>query len=47
VTWAIPALAFNVADVLLVVGCASLFLVRSGDRRRARSGLADVPRAAA
>ena len=27
VTWAIPTLAFNFADLLMVVGCASLFLV--------------------
>jgi lipoprotein signal peptidase len=47
VTWAIPTVAFNVADLLLVVGCASLFLVRYCDHRRARSGLVYAPRSAA
>jgi lipoprotein signal peptidase len=39
VTWAILTLAFNIADLLLVVGCAFLFLARYCDHRRARSGL--------
>jgi signal peptidase II len=47
VTWAVPTLAFNVADLLLVVGCASLFLLRSCDRRRGRSGLGFARQAAA
>jgi lipoprotein signal peptidase len=47
VTWAIPTLAFNVADLLLVVGCTSLFLARYCDCRRARSGLGFALRAAA
>ena len=28
VTWAIPTLAFNVADLLVVVGCTSLMMAR-------------------
>lgn len=39
VTWAIPTLAFNVADLLLVVGVASLFMARYYDYWRARSSL--------
>ena len=39
VTWALPRLAFNVADLLLVVGVASLYMVRSCDSWRARSDL--------
>ena len=39
VTWAIPTLAFNVADLLLVVGVASLYMVRYCDCWRARSDL--------
>ena len=39
VTWALPRLAFNVADLLLVVGVASLFLARCCDRRHDRSDL--------
>jgi lipoprotein signal peptidase len=37
VTWAVPTLAFNVADVLVVVGGASLFMARFYDVRRPRS----------
>jgi len=29
VTWVIPTIVFNVADLLVVVGCASLILVRA------------------
>jgi hypothetical protein len=28
VTWAIPNYVFNVADLLVVIGCASLFITR-------------------
>ncbi len=47
VTWAIPTLAFNVADLLLVVGGASLFLARYCNNRRARSDLGFTRRVAA
>jgi lipoprotein signal peptidase len=46
VTWAIPTLAFNVADLLMVVGGASLFLARYCGSRRARSDLGFTRRAA-
>jgi lipoprotein signal peptidase len=37
VTWATPTLVFNVADLLVVVGSASLLLARSCGCRRSRS----------
>jgi lipoprotein signal peptidase len=40
VTWAIPTLAFNVADLLLVVGVASLFMARYGAGARVGQALA-------
>jgi lipoprotein signal peptidase len=46
VTWAVPTLAFNVADVLLVVGGAALLMARCCDGRRARSDLGFTRRAA-
>jgi lipoprotein signal peptidase len=39
VTWAIPTVAFNVADLLVAVGAASLFMARYCDCRCARSDL--------
>jgi signal peptidase II len=39
VTWALPTIAFNVADLLTVVGLALLLSARCRDRRRARSAL--------
>jgi signal peptidase II len=36
VTWAIPTLVFNVADLLVVVGCASLMMVRVCGGKRSR-----------
>src|SRR5262249_56387107 len=39
VTWAIPTLAFNVADLLVVIGAALLFSTRYYDCRRAWSRL--------
>jgi lipoprotein signal peptidase len=39
VTWVIPTLAFNVADLLLVVGVASLFMARYCNSGRARCDL--------
>src|SRR5262249_15927596 len=39
VTWAFPTLAFNIADLLLVAGGASLLMARYCDCRRARSAL--------
>jgi lipoprotein signal peptidase len=39
VTWALPTLAFNVADLLLVVGVAALVMARHCDCRRAQSDL--------
>ena len=47
VTWAIPTLAFNVADLLAVTGCALLLTSRYCDCRRTRSGLGLTRRAAA
>jgi lipoprotein signal peptidase len=34
ITWAVPSLAFNVADLLVMVGGVSLFLARVSGRRR-------------
>jgi lipoprotein signal peptidase len=39
VTWALPTLAFNVADLLLVVGVASLLMAACRGRRRDRPDL--------
>ena len=39
VTWAIPSLAFNVADLLVVVGAAFLFMARYRGGRRSRPDL--------
>jgi len=39
VTWAIPTLAFNVADLLVVVGSASLLIARYRGGRRSRPDL--------
>ncbi len=47
VTWAIPTLVFNVADLFLVVGCASLLMARYRGGRRFRPELAFTARAAA
>jgi lipoprotein signal peptidase len=47
VTWAIPTLAFNVADLLVVAGGAALLMARYRDHRRARSELGLMRRAAA
>jgi signal peptidase II len=46
VTWALPTLAFNLADLLVVAGIALLFLARCGACRPARSGLGFPRRAA-
>jgi signal peptidase II len=47
VTWAIPTLAFNVADLLVIAGGAALLMARVRDHRRARSELGLMRRAAA
>jgi lipoprotein signal peptidase len=47
VTWAIPTLAFNLADLLVVAGGAALLIARFRDHRRSRSGLGLMRRAAA
>jgi signal peptidase II len=47
VTWALPTVAFNVADLLVVAGIALLFLARCGASRPARSGLGFPRRATA
>jgi lipoprotein signal peptidase len=47
VTWATPTVAFNVADLLVVVGGVSLLLARYCVHRRARSDLGFLRRAAA
>jgi lipoprotein signal peptidase len=39
VVWALPTLAFNVSDLLLVVGGASLLMAACRGRRRARPDL--------
>jgi signal peptidase II len=39
VTWVIPTIAFNVADLLAVAGGTLLFSIRYRDSRRARAGL--------
>jgi lipoprotein signal peptidase len=39
VTWAVPTIAFNVADLLAVAGGALLLATRYCDYRRARAGL--------
>jgi signal peptidase II len=43
VTWAIPSLVFNVADLFVVVGCAALFMSRylSQTRRQGLGGSLD------
>jgi lipoprotein signal peptidase len=46
VTWAMPTVAFNVADLLVVIGCASLFMVRSCSSGRARTHFGSTPLAA-
>ncbi len=47
VIWAIPTLAFNVADLLVVVGGASLFMARYRGSRRSRTDQGFMARAAA
>jgi lipoprotein signal peptidase len=47
VAWAIPTLAFNVADLLVVVGGASLLMARYCGRRRSRPDLGFTGGAAA
>ena len=40
VTWVLPTLVFNVADLLVVVGCVALFMARSLSRGVAKSSSA-------
>jgi lipoprotein signal peptidase len=47
VTWAIPTIAFNVADLLLVLGVAALFMARYCYGRRARPDVGFTRSAAA
>jgi lipoprotein signal peptidase len=47
VTWAVPTLVFNVADLLIVAGGALLLAARYWDIRRARSEFGFMGRAAA
>jgi len=47
VTWAIPTFAFNVADLLVIVGGASLLMARSCGGRRPRPDLGFTGGAAA